>query len=236
MAVAKPQNMPACPDGTGDLDLLTALKLRIKERDSKPGNVYLGLVHRLDRPTGGAMVFAKTSKAASRLCEAIKADEFERTYYAITVGRPKEKSMLGLTHYLYKDTDKNMVYSVPMATEGAKKAVLDYRILEERGPISLLEIKLHTGRGHQIRVQMQAIGAPLFGDRRYGRDKSPAGYGLALWATELRIPHPVKSQRMVFRVYPPIDETPWDRFDVARHLSVDTAAFATDIPKLERPS
>ncbi len=220
IVVMKPQNVPSCPDETGDKDVLTVVKDYLKEKYNKPGEAYVGLVHRLDRPTGGVMVFAKTSKAAGRLCESMKKGEFEKKYYAITVGTPKEKSVLNLTHYLIKDSKVNMVYAVPMATEGAKIASLDYTVLDTKNNLSLLAVKLHTGRAHQIRVQMKTIGTPLFGDQRYGEGKSPAGYNLALWAVELKFNHPVTMEKMVFRVYPPTDCVPWNIFDINRYLSI----------------
>lgn len=220
IVVVKPQDIPSCPDDSGDKDMLTLVKEYLKTKYQKPGEAYVGLVHRLDRPTGGVMVFAKTSKAAARLCEGMRNGEFEKKYFAIVVGKPKEKTMLNVTHYLVKDSSKNMVYSVPMATEGAQKAVLDYTVLESNDSLSLLAVKLHTGRAHQIRVQMKTLGIPLFGDQRYGEGKSPVGYHLALWATELKFIHPTTKEKMVFRVYPPVDQVPWKYFDVSRFLSV----------------
>jgi len=220
IVVVKPQNVPSCPDETGDLDLQTAIKQYLVEKYDKPGEAYVGLVHRLDRPTGGVMVYAKTSKAAARLSEAIKNGEVEKKYLTVVVGDPKEKSINGLTHYLIKNPQKNIVQVVPMATEGAKKAVLDYRTLEQKEGMSLLSVRLHTGRAHQIRVQLATMGIPLFGDQKYGQNKSPAGYNLALWATELKFCHPTTKEALVFRVYPPVHEVPWKYFDVSRYLSV----------------
>lgn len=220
IVVCKPQNVPSCPDETGDVDLLTCVKQYLIEKYDKKGDAYVGLVHRLDRPTGGVMVFAKTSKAASRLCESIKLGELEKKYYAIVVGEPREKSIINLTHYLAKNPTKNIVNVVPMSTEGAKKASLDYVVLDSKNNTSLLAIKLHTGRAHQIRVQMQTVGNPLFGDQKYGQNKSPIGYNLALWAVELKFTHPVTKEMMVFRVYPPTDLIPWSFYDVNRFLSI----------------
>ena len=220
IVVVKPQNVPSCPDDTGDPDLLTVVKQYLIHKYDKTGDAFVGLVHRLDRPTGGVMVYAKTSKAASRLSESMKNGEFEKKYFAIVVGAPKIPSQMNLTHYLVKDSSKNMVYAVPMTTEGAKKASLDYVTLDSVEGMSLLSIRLHTGRAHQIRVQMQTLGCPLFGDQRYGQGKSPVGFNLALWAVELKFIHPVSKEKMSFRVYPPVDEVPWKYFDVSRHLSI----------------
>ena len=218
LVVKKPQNMPVQEDASGDPDLLNFLKEDLKVRYGKPGNVYLGLVHRLDRPTGGVMVFAKTSKAAARLSRGIREGEFEKKYLTVVVGRPKEDSAT-LVHYLKKNTVNNSVYLCSAATEGAKRAELDYTVLETQGQVSLLKVRLKTGRGHQIRVQMQAIDTPVFGDVKYGGALAK-GYNMALWAAELRFEHPTTGAKMVFISYPPEDEEPWKRFDLSRHLAV----------------
>lgn len=220
IVVVKPQNVPSCEDETGDTDMLRVIKEYLIKTYNKPGDAFVGLVHRLDRPTGGVMVFAKTSKAASRLCEGIKAGEFEKRYFAVLVGTPKDKQINYLTNYLKKDEERNIVYVATMSEEGAKKAVLSYKVLEENNSMSLADIKLYTGRSHQIRVQMATLGNPLFGDQKYGGDKTPVGFNLALWAVELKFVHPVTKEKLVFRVYPPVEETPWKYFDVKRFLTI----------------
>ena len=220
IVVVKPPLVPSCPDGTGDKDMLTIVKEYLIHKYDKPGDAFAGLVHRLDRPTGGVMVFAKTSKAASRLSESIRNKKKKKKYLAVVVGTPREKTITELTNYLLKDPAKNMVYVVPMATEGAKKAVLDYTTIATDGKLSLISVKLHTGRAHQIRVQMSTLGNQLFGNQKYGQGKSPAGFNLALWAYELVIPHPTTKERMVFRVYPPVEEIPWKYFDINRYLAI----------------
>src|SRR5690554_2654184 len=167
-------------DSTGDLDLLTLMKEYIKVTYDKPGNVYLGLVHRLDRPVGGVMVFAKTSKAASRISEQIRQGRLGKKYLAVVWGRPFGKGRL--LDYLHKDTRRNMVRVVPENTSGAKQAVLDYDVIgtDKSGELSLVRITLHTGRAHQIRVQMQNAGFPLYGDQRYGLLHKPQAQ-IALW-------------------------------------------------------
>lgn len=218
IVVNKPFNVPAQADQSGDPDMLTVIKTYIKETCSKPGNVFLGLVHRLDRPTGGIMVFAKTSKAAARLSESLREGEFEKKYLAVIVGSPEEEKAT-LVHYLKKNSVTNNVYIVPSATLDAKRAELSYRLLEKAPKVSLLEVSLATGRSHQIRVQLSAIKCPVFGDVRYGGDLAK-GYNLALFAYRLEFPHPVTKDKMVFIAYPPDGEEPWKRFDIERHLLI----------------
>ncbi len=218
IVVLKPQNIPCCEDESKDLDLLTAIKGYIKEKYNKPGNVYLGLVHRLDRPTGGVMVFAKSSKAAARLSEQMKNGDFEKKYYAVVVGKPREEKAT-LTHYLKKNAVNNMVYVCPPTVEGAKMAELDYNVVESKDGLSLVDIRLHTGRSHQIRVQMNTIGCPVYGDMRYGGEKAKKGY-LSLWAYYLSFSHPISKERMVFRVQPPEDVNPWNNFDTEKSVTI----------------
>ncbi|MBP5308944.1 MAG: RluA family pseudouridine synthase [Clostridia bacterium] len=214
IVVLKPQNVPCCEDASGDYDLLSCVKDYIKTAYDKPGNVYAGLVHRLDRPTGGIMVYAKSSKAAARLSDELKAGEFEKRYFAVLVGSPKEKKAT-LTNYLKKNAVNNTVYVCGATVEGAKLAELDYRIVEETEALSLADIRLHTGRSHQIRVQMSFIGTPVYGDMRYGGEKARKG-NLALWAYTLAFDHPVTKERMVFKVQPPKDVKPWGEFDLEK--------------------
>lgn len=237
LVVVKPQGVPSQEDKSGDADMLTLLKQYLKEKYNKPGNVYLGLVHRLDRPTGGVMVFAKTDKAASRLSDSIKCDEFEKKYLTVVVGEPKEKNGR-LEDYLYKYENLNIVKVVPAATQGAKRSVLAYNTLATKivsyGPtegegesatqksakFSLLKVQLETGRSHQIRVQLANIGTPLVGDAKYGVMKSKNATPLALWAYELKFPHPITKDLMMFRVYPDVTTPPWSWFDVDGILKV----------------
>jgi 23S rRNA pseudouridine1911/1915/1917 synthase len=164
------------------------------------------------------MVFAKSSKAASRLSEQMREGDFEKRYYATLVGTPKEEKAT-LTHYMKKNAVNNMVYVCPPSVQGAKFAELEYNVLETNGELSLTDIKLHTGRSHQIRVQMSAIGTPLYGDMRYGGEKAKKGY-LALWAYYLSFTHPVSKERMVFRVQPPKDNIPWSVFDTEKSVTI----------------
>lgn len=215
LVVVKPQNIPSQADSSGDADLLTLLKEYVKQKYNKPGNVYLGLVHRLDRPTGGIMVFAKNSKSAERLSKQIVEGEMTKRYLATVVGCPKEKQAT-LVHYLKKNALTNNVYVATFGDHDAKRAELSYKVLESDGQISLVEVQLETGRSHQIRVQMNAIGCPVFGDVRYGGDIL-RGANLALWAYRLEFAHPVTKERMVFVAYPR-EIKPWTAFSVAKYL------------------
>lgn len=213
IVVMKPQGVPSCEDESKDKDMLTVVREHIKERENKSGNVYVGLVHRLDRPTGGVMVFAKSSKAAARLSEQMKTGDFEKKYSAVLVGSPKEKRAT-LTDYLKKNPVNNMVYVCGQSVDGAKFAELEYEVKEEKNGLAFALVTLHTGRSHQIRVQMSHMGTPVYGDMRYGSDKAKKGR-LALWATTLAFTHPVSKQRLCFKVEPPKDELPWKYFDTS---------------------
>lgn len=219
IVVLKPQNVPSCEDETKDKDLLTVIKEHIKEKENKQGNVYVGLVHRLDRPTGGVMVYAKSSKAAARLSEQMQNGDFEKKYAAVLAGELKTKRAT-LTNYLKKNPINNMVYVCPPVTEGAKFAELEYDVLEEKSGLTLALIKLHTGRSHQIRVQMANVGAPVYGDMRYGGEKAKKGK-LALWAVSLAFTHPVSKERLCFKIQPPADLIPWKYFDTEKTLSME---------------
>ncbi len=219
IVVLKPQNVPSCEDETKDKDMLTVIKEHIKEKENKQGNVYVGLVHRLDRPTGGVMVYAKSSKAAARLSEQMQTGDFEKKYAAVLAGTLKNKRAT-LTNYLKKNPINNMVYVCPPVTEGAKFAELEYNVLEEKNDLTLALIKLHTGRSHQIRVQMANIGAPVYGDMRYGGEKAKKGR-LALWAVSLSFTHPVSKERLCFKIQPPADLIPWKYFDTEKTVSME---------------
>ena len=211
LVVDKPVNMPSQQDRSGDKDILTHLKEYIKVTYNKPGNVYLGLVHRLDRPVGGVMVFAKTSKAASRLSQQIRDRKFGKKYMAVIHGVPRTKLKKGLVHYLIKDRRKNMVDVVDGSIKGAQKAVLDYEVVGQASNMALVEIDLHTGRPHQIRVQFATIGHHLYGDQRYGSHLNRPGQQIALWSTEISLVHPTLREDMTFTSLPPL-LYPWDMF------------------------
>lgn len=210
LVVEKPVNIPVQEDRSKDDDLLSLMKEDLKVRYHKPGNVYLGLVHRLDRPVGGAMVFAKTSKAASRLSDSIRRHTFERQYRAVVRGKLSNKQG-ELTHYLYKDKRKNQVFVVDADHKQGKKAVLDYEVLSVRDNLSMLSIVLQTGRPHQIRVQLSTSGSPLYGDQKYGEKVNHPGEQIALWAHTLRFPHPTKTDPI--EITAPLPSSyPWSLF------------------------
>lgn len=199
LAVVKPPNLPSQADSSGDDDLLSTLKRYIAEKYHKPGAVYLGLVHRLDRPVGGVMVFARTSKAASRLSEAFRTHEQDRRYLAIVEGEIKAETLL--TDYLLKDGKTGMVRCVPKNTPNAKEARLKTTPIAFKEGLTLVQVQLFTGRSHQIRVQHAHSGHPLWGDMRYGHGK--AGRQICLWAWSLKLDHPTKKEEMRFCSLPP---------------------------------
>jgi 23S rRNA pseudouridine1911/1915/1917 synthase len=210
LVVVKPVNVPVQGDQSGDMDLLTLVKADLKGRYQKPGQVFVGLVHRLDRPVGGVMVFAKTSKAAARLAEQIRLHEFKKLYYAVARGI-LQNSTGRLAHYLRKEPQTNTVKIVTETEPGAKKAVLDYQVIAVSGGLSLVKIDLQTGRSHQIRVQMAALGHPLYGDQKYGAKLNRPGEQIALWAAQIEFKHPTKAEWLQFASEPP-QEYPWDLF------------------------
>lgn len=208
LIVEKPVNIPVQADQSGDKDFLNMLKEDIKLRHHKPGNVFLGLVHRLDRPVGGVMVFAKTSKAASRLSNEIRKQALERRYTAVVRGIP-EKMQGTLEHYLVKNQQKNQVHVVSEQTKDAKKAILDYQVVQSVKGLSVVKVKLHTGRSHQIRVQMKAMGTPIYGDQKYGQSVNKPGQQIALWASHLSVKHPTKDE-IISIDCPPPKQYPWN--------------------------
>lgn len=201
IVVEKPANIPSQGDKTGDLDMLTIIKAYLKEKYNKPGNVYLGLVHRLDRPVGGVMVFAKTSKAASRLSEQVREKVFKKKYLVIVNGKFKEKKGT-LKDYLLKNERLNKSRVVEEGTKNSKYAELDYEVLkyDKEQNLSLLKIDLHTGRHHQIRVQLSSRDHSIYGDAKYnGRGSARQLY---LWAYELTIQNVISKEEMTFTAIP----------------------------------
>ena len=205
LVVEKPANVPVQADTSGDEDLLTACKGYIKEKYAKPGEVYLGLVHRLDRPVGGVMVFARTSKAAARLTEQFSAHRARKRYAAIVEGSAPGEGRLA--DFLWKDERTNTTSVVPEGTPGAKLAKLSFRTLAREGDLSLLDVDLQTGRPHQIRVQLSHAGFPIHGDQRYN-PAAQVGEQIRLWAYALTIVHPTLKEEMTFYALPPFGEFP----------------------------
>lgn len=201
IVVIKSVNVPSQEDKTGDIDMLTLVKKYIKEKYNKPGEVYLGLVHRLDRPVGGVMVFAKTSKAASRLSEQVRTKQMKKKYLVIADGKFEAQSGTW-QDYLLKNERLNTSKVVNEQTKNSKLAVLDYEVLKynEEINLSLVKVNLHTGRHHQIRVQFASRKHSICGDQKYGT--RGRGKQIALWAYELSIIHPITKQELVFRAIP----------------------------------
>ena len=202
LVVEKPENMPTCLDESNDYDLLSLCKDYLKEKYNKPGNVYLGLVHRLDRPVGGIMVFAKTSKAASRLSKAINDKKFQKEYLAVVEDNNlPEKDIL--IYNLLKDEKTNMV----KVDRRGKKSELAYKVLKRKDGLALVHIYLKTGRSHQIRVQFSSRNHALWGDQRYNK-KAIKGQQIALHSYSISFPHPVTKEILNFKS--PITRYPFD--------------------------
>jgi len=206
LVVIKPENMPVQLDSSNDLDLLTSSKQYLKDKYHKPGNVYLGLIHRLDRPVSGIMVFAKTSKAASRLSEQIRNHEFKKEYTAVVLGKVKEKDTL--IDKLLKDEKTNITKVSP----NGKESILDYQLLDYKNDMSLVRINLKTGRSHQIRVQFSSRNHPLYGDQKYNHDAKEKEQ-IALFANKIIFIHPTTKEILTFEIELP-NKYPWNIFKI----------------------
>ncbi|HYW94411.1 MAG TPA: RluA family pseudouridine synthase [Bacteroidales bacterium] len=192
-------------DRTGDVSLDKILKDFIRKRDSKPGNVFMGIPHRLDRPVSGVMVFAKTSKALSRMNALFRDKKTVKIYWAIVRNHPPEEAAT-LVHYLRKNEKQNKSYPCSPDSPGAKEASLSYRLAGASENYFLLEVELHTGRHHQIRAQLAAIGCPIKGDLKYGFPRSNKSGGISLHAREISFTHPVKGTPLQIVAKPPADD------------------------------
>ena len=195
-------------DKTGDESLLELIKNFIKKRDEKPGNVFLGLVHRIDRPTSGLVIYAKTSKALSRLTQMVKNREIKKTYWAIV---PKEMipQSQRLVHFLKKNEKNNKAIVFTKITDGAKEAILTYNLIKVLENYQLLEIDLETGRHHQIRAQLSKIGVPIKGDLKYGAPRSNPDGGISLHARKLEFLHPVTKENIEIVAPVPQNDAVW---------------------------
>ena len=209
IAAVKPPGVPVMPDNSGDKSMLDMVKEYIKEKYNKPGEVFIGLVHRIDRSTGGVMVFAKTSKGASRLSQQIREKQFQKKYIAVVSGIMQNRSGT-MKNFMIKDTKNNKSSVVRAGTPDAKEAVLEYEVMKETEEFSLVKINLVTGRHHQIRVQFSSRGHILFGDVKYG---SPGKGKLGLWAQEISFRKPVGGDNIKVTCEPDYLTEPWRRFN-----------------------
>lgn len=200
-------------DKTGDKPLSEKVKEYIKKRYNKPGDVYLGVPHRIDRPVSGVVLFARTSKALERLNKMFQEHdkEISKKYWAIVGNLPPEDQGV-LTHYLVRDTEKNRSHVYTKEKKGAKEAVLEYKLIGSSQKFYLLEIKLCTGRHHQIRCQLAKIGCPIKGDLKYGFPRSNEGGGISLHAREISFMHPIKKEMLTISATPPLDDNLWKLF------------------------
>lgn len=206
IVVEKPVNIPVQADDSKDLDFLSMIKKYIKDKYNKPGNVYVGLVHRLDRPVGGIMVFAKTSKAASRLSEQVRLNKIKKVYHAVIEGKPLKEGHL--EDYLLKDSKTNTT----KVNKSGKLSILDYKLISTVENLSLVKVFLKTGRSHQIRVQFSSRNLPLYGDQRYNKN-AKVGQQIALYATSLSFEHPTTKENLTFELDLP-NKYPWNIYNV----------------------
>jgi 23S rRNA pseudouridine1911/1915/1917 synthase len=193
IAINKKSSQIVQGDKTGDEPLVELLKKFIKERDSKPGDVFLGIVHRLDRPVGGVIIFAKTSKALSRMNDLFRTGDINKTYLAIVKNAPPKQHDV-LTHYLLRNEERNKSYAYDFRMKHTKEARLEYTVIGKSDNYILLKIRLFTGRHHQIRSQLAAIGSPVKGDLKYGFDRSNKDASISLIAYSITFVHPVKKE------------------------------------------
>ncbi|HXC05293.1 MAG TPA: RluA family pseudouridine synthase [Bacteroidia bacterium] len=197
-------------DKTGDEPMGEAIKRYIKKKYDKPGDVYLGTVHRLDRPVSGIVLFARTSKALTRLNEMFRGKEIQKTYWAVVKNKPNPSSAL-LTHYLRKNEVQNKSYASATETKGSLRCELEYRILSSSDHYHLLEVKPHTGRHHQIRVQLATMGSPIKGDLKYGFNRSNENASIHLHARQVDFIHPIRKEPVTIIADPP-DDPLWNHF------------------------
>ncbi len=200
-------------DKTGDTPLSEEVKAYIKNKYNKPGDVFLGIPHRVDRPVSGVVIFARTSKALTRLNKMFQEHEKEisKIYWAIVGNLPEEDHAI-LTHYLVRDTDKNKSHAYNQPKNGSKEAKLEYKLLGSSQRYYLLEVKLYTGRHHQIRCQLAKIGCPIKGDLKYGFPRSNENGGICLHARSISFKHPVSQEMITITAKPPLEDNLWKVF------------------------
>lgn len=208
LAINKKVGQLVQADKTGDESLLELIKDFIKKRDNKPGNVFLGLVHRIDRPTSGLVIYAKTSKALSRLTQMVKNREIRKTYWAVVAKEMIPQSQR-LIHYLLKNEKTNKATVFPKPTNGAKESILNYQVIKQLDNFQLLEIDLETGRHHQIRAQLSKTGVPIKGDLKYGSPRSNPDGGINLHARRLEFIHPVTKEKVEITAPLPQNDAVW---------------------------
>lgn len=197
-------------DKTGDISLKDMLTVYLKKKYNKPGNVFVGVVHRIDRPVSGAVIFAKTDKALSRMSKIIHDRQIQKIYWAIVKTRPVKNAAV-LKNYLWKNEEKNKSFVVEASHRNAMYAELEYKVIGQSDNYFLLEIELHTGRHHQIRVQLSEMGCPIRGDLKYGYHRTNPDGSLSLHARKIEFMHPVKNEKVVIVAPPPADSV-WNYF------------------------
>jgi 23S rRNA pseudouridine1911/1915/1917 synthase len=210
IAINKPAGMLVQPDTTGDKALEDLVKEYIGVKYEKPGEVFLGVTHRIDRPVSGVVLFAKTSKALTRINEMFKVNKIKKSYWAIVKNRP-EKEKATLTHYIFRDTKRNVSRASEKEIPNSKQATLSYSIIGQSDNYTLLEIDLKTGRHHQIRCQLAKIGCPIKGDLKYGFPRSNPDAGISLHSRQMVFEHPVKKE-MITIIAPTPKDNLWDSF------------------------
>ncbi|TLX72336.1 RNA pseudouridine synthase [Labilibacter sediminis] len=211
IAVNKTNSEIVQGDKSGDEALSDKVKAYIKKKYNKPGDVYLGVVHRIDRPVSGIVLFARTSKAATRLSKMFLEKQIKKTYWAIVKNLP-ESDHGTLKHYMIKDQEKNRSKAYDTPRKKAKEAILNYKMISSSANYHLLEIDLETGRHHQIRCQLAKIGCPIRGDLKYGAARSLKGGGINLHAKRVEFEHPVKKEPVIIDVAPPKEDNLWSEF------------------------
>lgn len=211
LAIHKPPTMPSQGDESGDMNAVDWAKSFLREKYNKPGNVYVGLLHRLDRPVGGVMLLAKTSKAAGRVSKLFQSRKIEKVYHAVVHGKPRVDAGQ-LEHHLRQLEGKNIMRAQSKPGQNTKKATLSYRVLKQKGGLCLLEVRPSTGRKHQIRVQLAKMGCGIVGDVKYAETKFLPDKSIALLARSLSFVHPVRKEETMEITAEPPSDWPWNLF------------------------